>query len=605
MRLVVKVPLLVVASMTVAAAAAGWSAVTVASQALEDQATEAARTGLDGYAATIEAYLDGAVALIEGGAADLGTSAPGLLDGAAAAESSRIVDTWPIFEHVALLDGAGSVRVVSPPSGSVAILDWPAEALRVVGTSISDLVISPFTRAPSVMIATPVPTPAGRSSTTLVGLLRLDAFSRVGRPEVGAGGDFYGYVTDRRGLVLGHQATLLLARFQTDFSTVPSVTAALAGRAGSGTWFNELEGERELGSYRPISGGWAAVYSTPASVALAPVRDLAKTLAILTGLAVVAVGTVGAALARRSVQPIQALATAATQIAHGDLGWRVPVTGEREVADLARRFNDMVDTLDRQDSALRDRAAELEAANAELDSFAYSVSHDLRAPLRSIDGFSKILLEDYDAALDDEGRSHLARVRQATTRMATLIDDMLGLSRIGRAELTRQEVDVSAVAAAVVADLRAADPGRDVVVDITPNLTVEADPHLLDVVVRNLIGNAWKFTAKTASARIWVGGSGPGVFHVRDNGAGFDMAYASKLFAPFHRLHADADFPGNGIGLATVQRIVRRHGGWIRADAEVDRGATFTFAFGPADTPENERPTPCADAALLVPAERP
>jgi PAS domain S-box-containing protein len=232
--------------------------------------------------------------------------------------------------------------------------------------------------------------------------------------------------------------------------------------------------------------------------------------------------------------------------------------------------------------ALRERAAELEVINKELEAFSYSVSHDLRAPLRAMDGFSRILLDDYADQLDDKGRDRLARIRTATQRMAGLIDDLLKLSRVSRAELHRETVDVSALAQEVVEALRKDDPQREVEVSVQPGLTADADEHLLRVVLDNLLGNAWKYTGKTQQARIEMGArteDGARIFYVRDNGAGFDMVYANKLFGAFQRLHDAGDFPGTGIGLATVQRVITKHGGKVWAEGAVGQGARFYFTL--------------------------
>lgn len=230
-----------------------------------------------------------------------------------------------------------------------------------------------------------------------------------------------------------------------------------------------------------------------------------------------------------------------------------------------------------------ERTLELEATNKELEAFSYSVSHDLRAPLRALDGFSQALLEDYLEALDSEGQTYLQRIRAASQHMARLIDDLLSLSRITRAEMTYEQVDLSALAHGVCAGLREAAPERAVQVTIHDGLVAEGDPRLLRIALENLMGNAWKFTARQAQAHIEVGQISPSengqVFYVRDNGAGFDMAYANKLFGAFQRLHSVTEFEGTGIGLATVQRIIHRHGGRIWAESEVGQGATFYFTL--------------------------
>lgn len=241
-----------------------------------------------------------------------------------------------------------------------------------------------------------------------------------------------------------------------------------------------------------------------------------------------------------------------------------------------------------RDSATRElqrRAAALEVANRELDAFSYSVSHDLRAPLRAIDGFSRILVQDYGDHLDQRGRDYLGRVRAAAQHMAALIDDLLKLSRVTRTELQPGPVDLSALAVEILAGLQQRDPDRMVRCRIQPGIEVMGDPRLLRVVLDNLLENAWKFTAPRGEATLEFGvreDAGEAVFFLRDNGVGFDMAYADKLFGAFQRLHDARDFPGTGIGLATVQRVINKHGGRVWAEAEVDRGATFYFTLGTA-----------------------
>ena len=250
------------------------------------------------------------------------------------------------------------------------------------------------------------------------------------------------------------------------------------------------------------------------------------------------------------------------------------VAAEDELRQLNAQLEDRV----------RQRTEALRAVNAELESFSYSVSHDLRAPLRSIDGFSQALEEDAADKLHAEARGFLRRIRAATRRMGELIDDLLRLSRIARMQVRRETVDVSALARAALDELRSHDPERPVEIDVEPGLRANADPRLVKIVLENLLGNAWKFTRGRAPARIEVFSSGDGAqieFGVRDNGAGFDAAYGDQLFKPFHRLHRSEQFEGTGIGLATVRRIVHRHGGEIRAESAVGRGATFWFTLAP------------------------
>ena len=251
--------------------------------------------------------------------------------------------------------------------------------------------------------------------------------------------------------------------------------------------------------------------------------------------------------------------------------------------ELERRVEERTSDLQLAQRLLERRAQELETANRELESFSYSVSHDLRAPLRSIDGFSLALLEDYSPVLDEAGRRHLERVRRATQTMGVLIDDLLKLARVARAEIRQDEVDLSALAEEVAEDLHERQPEHPVEFVTGAGLRGRGDSRLLKVLLENLLGNAWKFTSKQPRARIEFGREGNGngsPFFVRDDGAGFDMAYASKLFGAFQRLHSVAEFPGTGIGLATCARIVHRHGGNIWADSQPGQGATFFFTLG-------------------------
>lgn len=236
----------------------------------------------------------------------------------------------------------------------------------------------------------------------------------------------------------------------------------------------------------------------------------------------------------------------------------------------------------RVEEQIRAANAELQATNKELEAFSYSVSHDLRAPLRGIDGFSQALLEDYSDKLDAQGRHYLERVRAATQRMAQLIEDLLNLSRVTRAEIHRDTVDLSAMARAIASDLQKDQPERHVDFVITEGMVGKGDPHLLRVVLENLFDNAWKFTGKRPGARIKFGTTqhdGQAAYFIRDDGVGFDMAYAEKLFGPFQRLHSPTEFPGTGIGLATVERIIRRHSGKVWAEGEVEKGATIYFTL--------------------------
>ena len=258
------------------------------------------------------------------------------------------------------------------------------------------------------------------------------------------------------------------------------------------------------------------------------------------------------------------------------LGTNTEIENLRQSEQRARELDTALERL-------QGRTAQLEATNKELETFSYSVSHDMRAPLRSIDGFSRILLEDCADQLDENGRYNLQRILAATQRMGLLIDDLLQLSRVTRSAFYLAPIDLSVLVRAVAAELSASEPGRRVEFIIPPHVVApQADDHLLRILIGNLLGNSWKFTSKHLAAKIEFGASerdGASVYYVRDDGVGFDMVYAHKLFGAFQRLHSAGDFPGTGIGLTIVQRIVHRHGGRVWVEGELDKGATFYFTL--------------------------
>jgi signal transduction histidine kinase len=302
-------------------------------------------------------------------------------------------------------------------------------------------------------------------------------------------------------------------------------------------------------------------------------------------------------------RPILAVSDVARRITGGaDYSLRANRTTDDEIGQVVDAFNGMLDELGRQAQTLerahqdtlrlnaeledrvRSRTAQLENANQELEAFSYSASHDLRSPLRVIDSFSSLLERSVRAHLDDRGRHYLDRIRFNVRLMGDLIDALLALAHVSRVKLHRESVDLGAMARNELDQCRERDPDRVVQVSIGENMMAQADAALINQVVQNLVANAWKFTSKMPSASITVGCENlpgqPSTFFVRDNGAGFDMAYADKLFSAFQRLHGPAEFPGSGIGLATVQRIVARHEGRIWAQGAVDEGATFFFTLG-------------------------
>ena len=351
--------------------------------------------------------------------------------------------------------------------------------------------------------------------------------------------------------------------------------------------FRADTGEMRLAAVAHVNGApWAVSVDFPLAAIVAPAE---RFLIQMSGIAVLflAFAALGAGVVSAQItRPLSELSSAADAIADGDYSRRVEARRNDEIGRLGRAFNAMAHQVEeathRLGARVAERTARLEALNRELEAFSYSVSHDLRAPLRSIDGFSQALMEDAADALDLKAKGHLERVRAAAQRMGELIDDLLALSRVGRADISRGVVSLSDIARDVVSELRKRAPERVVEIDIRPGIVANADGRLVRIALENLLENAWKFTGNVAAPRVEFGtedtGRGPAHF-VRDNGAGFDMRYVDKLFRPFQRLHGNAEFSGTGIGLATVHRVVDRHGGQVWAEAAVGAGTTVYFTL--------------------------
>ena len=323
---------------------------------------------------------------------------------------------------------------------------------------------------------------------------------------------------------------------------------------------------------------------------LAPTRVYLRRMSLIAAV-IVLIGALGAwAVSRRITKPLRRLTTAAAAIASGDLGQHVDVPGTDELARLGRSFNVMASEVQRARSDLEHQVVErtqaLRETNAELEAFSYSVSHDLRAPLRAIHGFARILLEDHGTELQPEAKRVLGVIDENTRRMGQLIDDLLSFSRLGRKELETARVDMTELVRTIADEVRRAAGDRALEIKIEPLPPARGDRDMLRQAVMNLLDNAAKFTRRRTPGHIEVGHRADGaetVYYVKDNGAGFDPRYAGKLFGVFQRLHRADEFEGTGVGLAIVQRIVQRHGGRVWAEGQVDAGATFSFTLPGAD----------------------
>jgi len=390
----------------------------------------------------------------------------------------------------------------------------------------------------------------------------------------------------------GGDVTLLIGNADgdpwTNFATIVPAPPELVRTSHTPVRY-ERDGESRRAAAAPVPGTpWVVVAELPSRVIAAPARAYLLSMAPIAALIVI-IGTLAAWWgSRRLTAPLVGVTQAAAAIASGDLSQRVPKGRDDELGRLARSFNTMADQVSRSHHHLETQVAQrtkaLEGTNAELESFSYSVSHDLRAPLRAIHGFSRILLEDHNAKLDPEAQRLLGVIDQNTRRMGQLIDDLLAFSRLGRTDLSTGPIDMKELAKTVADEIRRNDNGRqgslEIRIDVLP--AARGDRGLLRQVMTNLLQNAAKFTRDRPSAQIEVGSqadSGQTVYFVKDNGAGFDARYADKLFGVFQRLHSTEQFDGTGVGLAIVKRIVQRHGGRVWAEGALNQGATFFFTL--------------------------
>jgi signal transduction histidine kinase len=457
-----------------------------------------------------------------------------------------------------------------------------------------------------LVVGQPIGTPDGRSISVLASRTLAD---RTGTPVVlilALRPDRMPALLDSQGLPPGSTVSVvdvrgaLLARSPAE----PTTGGALLGTATAGS--ARADGARQppstedrvIGHAVADRAPWVVYVDAPVEIALVSARaDFIRDFVI--GVVMLALALLLAWLiAERITAPIRQLTADAAALGAGHLSRRTTVTSGCEIGVLASAFNEsagaiehLVDNLRATQNELRglnlhleqrvkDRTVQLAAVNTELEAFSFSVSHDLRAPLRRIDGFGVALLEDYGDRLDDDGRLMLNRLSAGCEQMSLLIDDLLRLSRVSRAELVYRKVDLTALAREIVSELRAAQPDHPVEVSTPDGLTVHGDASLLRVVLQNLLSNAWKFTRGQARPTIELGvvsQEGVPTFYVRDNGVGFDESKADRLFRAFQRLHDARDFEGTGVGLATVQRVIHRHGGRVWAEGVVGTGATFWF----------------------------
>ncbi len=369
------------------------------------------------------------------------------------------------------------------------------------------------------------------------------------------------------------------------------LSGAMRGNVTSGHYISPIDGSRFVGSRIPIHEcQWISGAGRPLSVILMPIIRTTIISIVLTILTILIVTLFGRKVINTIIKALSKLQLHAQALSTEDFIHTTPQSGIVEFDSLINDFNKLGKRLNERDEEIKNRTEDLQRSNLELEltmkeleSFTYTVSHDLRGPLRTIEGFSQILQQDFSNNLDSEGKEFVNRIIAAAKKMNDLIDDLLYLSRVNRYEMNRQKVDLSSEVSNILAELQTNEPDRKIEFRITSDIHASVDPRLIHLAIANLINNAWKFTKKNSSPVIEFGKSKTDrgmTYYVKDNGAGFNEQYAEKLFMPFQRLHSETEFPGTGIGLAIVEKVIRRHGGLIWAESKIGNGAIFYFTLG-------------------------
>jgi signal transduction histidine kinase len=441
----------------------------------------------------------------------------------------------------------------------------------------------------TMMVSTPINDRREKLVAVLAGRLDLRDLSTIMSAQSGLSKSEKTYLVNRSNFFVTEpysgQGYALKKTVRTE-----GVQAGLAGNDGV-AFYNDYRNVPVIGAYKWLPEyNMCLITEVDQAEAYAPVNSMAGTMITIVSVLVLIVLAAGFFLARTITQPLARLVAGAAEIGrHGHLDRKIGTDARDEIGELSRAFDRMgmelkqtTVSIDELEQRIHERTAQLEAANRELEAFSYSVSHDLRAPLRAIDGYTRILLEDYQPMLDDEGKRICAVISEGAHKMSDLIDDLLTFSRLGRAALNPSDIDMEAMARSVFQELTTAQSRKRIDFQVETLPPVPGDPALLRQVWVNLLSNSIKFSQKKKRAVIRVRGERSDNeirYTVQDNGVGFDMQYVDKLFGVFQRLHSVKDFEGNGVGLALVQRVIHRHGGRVWAEGEIDKGATFYFTL--------------------------
>ncbi len=450
------------------------------------------------------------------------------------------------------------------------------------GPYVQNPIYSLNSQTPEMYASAPIRSADGRLLGVLVGHLNLNQMNEIISRRTGV------YQTDEAFLVNTSNLFVTQPRLAPDPAVLQrgihteAVKRCLAGESGV-LLANDYRGVPVVKAYRWLPEHQLGLFTKiDQAEAFRPMHKFRNILLLISGIVFLIASAVAIGLARTITRPILILQDGVVRFGHGEHGVRLPEARGDELGVLAKEFNTMAAALSEKDAELHHHAAQLEAANKELEAFSYSVSHDLRAPLRAIVGFSRVLLEDYIDRLDEEGKRVLNIIGSNTKKMGQLIDDLLLFSRLGRQEIRRSDINMEKLAKTVFEELKLAVPERKVQIIINALFPAQGDQAMIRQVFVNLLFNSIKFTRPKETAVIEVDGRSEGdenIYAIKDNGVGFDMKYVNKLFGVFQRLHSSEEFEGTGVGLAIIQRIIHRHGGRVWAEGEVGKGATFFFTL--------------------------